>query len=100
MLTLNDPCFFVCLCVTGLTFDTDLHTPRYPQGGHNVVLSLHLIALLFTRWKMDENKDTDSKESEEYEDDFEKDLEWLINEKEKNGASIIEVGVNWQPHLS
>lgn len=49
---------------------------------------------------MDENKDTDSKESEEYEDDFEKDLEWLINEKEKNGASIIEVCVNRQPHLS
>ncbi|EHB18759.1 hypothetical protein GW7_09538 [Heterocephalus glaber] len=31
---------------------------------------------------MNENKDTDSKESGEYEDDFEKDLEWLINEKE------------------
>lgn len=40
---------------------------------------------------MDENKDSDSKESEEYEDDFEKDLEWLINEKEKSGVSIIEM---------
>ncbi|KAG8515736.1 Coiled-coil domain-containing protein 181 [Galemys pyrenaicus] len=40
---------------------------------------------------MDENKDTDSKESGEYEDDFEKDLEWLINEKEKSDASIIEM---------
>lgn len=48
---------------------------------------------------MDENKDMDSKESGEYEDDFEKDLEWLINEKEKSGASIIEVYVNWQQHL-
>lgn len=32
---------------------------------------------------MNENKDTDLKDSGEYEDDFEKDLEWLINEKEK-----------------
>ncbi|XP_019502986.1 PREDICTED: coiled-coil domain-containing protein 181 isoform X1 [Hipposideros armiger] len=40
---------------------------------------------------MDENKDSDSRESEEYEDDFEKDLEWLINEKEKSGVSIIEM---------
>lgn len=40
---------------------------------------------------MDENKDSDSKESEEYEDDFEKDLEWLINEKEKSDVSITEV---------
>ncbi|XP_026942180.1 coiled-coil domain-containing protein 181 isoform X1 [Sagmatias obliquidens] len=39
---------------------------------------------------MDENQETDSKGSEEYEDDFEKDLEWLINEKEENGASVIE----------
>lgn len=39
---------------------------------------------------MNENKDFDSKESEEYEDDFEKDLEWLINEKEKSDVSIIE----------
>ncbi|XP_024409415.2 coiled-coil domain-containing protein 181 isoform X3 [Desmodus rotundus] len=34
---------------------------------------------------------TDSKETEEYEDDFEKDLEWLINEKEKSDVSIIEM---------
>lgn len=47
---------------------------------------------------MDENKDMDSKESGEYEDDFEKDLEWLINEKEKGGASIIEVYINCQKH--
>lgn len=40
---------------------------------------------------MDENKETDSKESGEYEDDFEKDLEWLINEKERSDASIIEM---------
>ncbi|XP_008262298.2 coiled-coil domain-containing protein 181 isoform X1 [Oryctolagus cuniculus] len=40
---------------------------------------------------MNENKDFDSKESEEYEDDFEKDLEWLINEKEKSDVSIIEM---------
>ncbi|XP_063109704.1 coiled-coil domain-containing protein 181 isoform X2 [Cavia porcellus] len=39
---------------------------------------------------MNENKDTDSKESGEYEDDFEKDLEWLINEKEMD-ASIMEM---------
>ncbi|XP_062048742.1 coiled-coil domain-containing protein 181 isoform X1 [Lepus europaeus] len=40
---------------------------------------------------MNENKDFDSKESEEYEDDFEKDLEWLINEKEKSDVNIIEM---------
>ncbi|XP_077013019.1 coiled-coil domain-containing protein 181 isoform X2 [Tamandua tetradactyla] len=40
---------------------------------------------------MDENKGSDSKESGEYEDDFEKDLEWLINEKEKNNVSINEM---------
>ena len=40
---------------------------------------------------MDENKETDSKDSGEYEDDFEKDLEWLINGKDKSSASIIEV---------
>nr|XP_005609698.2 coiled-coil domain-containing protein 181 isoform X1 [Equus caballus]XP_014595038.2 coiled-coil domain-containing protein 181 isoform X1 [Equus caballus]XP_023496280.1 coiled-coil domain-containing protein 181 isoform X1 [Equus caballus]XP_023496281.1 coiled-coil domain-containing protein 181 isoform X1 [Equus caballus] len=40
---------------------------------------------------MDENKDADSKESGEYEDDFEKDLEWLINEKEKSDAGIMEM---------
>lgn len=45
---------------------------------------------------MDENQETDSKGSEEYEDDFEKDLEWLINEKEENGASVIEVYINCQ----
>ncbi|KAM7054728.1 coiled-coil domain-containing protein 181 isoform 3-T11 [Molossus nigricans] len=41
---------------------------------------------------MDKNKDTDSKETGEYEDDFEKDLEWLINEKEeKSDVSIMEM---------
>ncbi|XP_019602970.2 coiled-coil domain-containing protein 181 [Rhinolophus sinicus] len=40
---------------------------------------------------MDENKDSDSKESEDYEDDFEKDLEWLINEKENSDVSITEM---------
>ncbi|XP_006150179.1 coiled-coil domain-containing protein 181 [Tupaia chinensis] len=40
---------------------------------------------------MNENKDTDSKESGEYEDDFEKDLEWLINEKENSDASTTEM---------
>ncbi|XP_012921196.1 coiled-coil domain-containing protein 181 isoform X3 [Heterocephalus glaber] len=39
---------------------------------------------------MNENKDTDSKESGEYEDDFEKDLEWLINEKEIDPSKIEE----------
>jgi hypothetical protein len=47
---------------------------------------------------MNENEDIDSKESGEYEDDFEKDLEWLINEKEKSDASIIEVNINYQCH--
>lgn len=47
---------------------------------------------------MDENKDMDSKESGEYEDDFEKDQEWLINEKETSGTSITEVYVNCQQH--
>lgn len=47
---------------------------------------------------MDENKDADSKESGEYEDDFEKDLEWLINEKEKSDAGIMEVYLNCQQH--
>lgn len=41
--------------------------------------------------KMDENKDTDSKETGEYEDDFEKDLEWLINEKEQSDVNILEM---------
>ncbi|CAK6439831.1 unnamed protein product [Pipistrellus nathusii] len=40
---------------------------------------------------MDENKDTDSKETGEYEDDFEKDLEWLINEKEQSDVNILEM---------
>lgn len=47
--------------------------------------------LFFNIRKMDENKDTDSKETGEYEDDFEKDLEWLINEKENSDVSIIEM---------
>lgn len=42
---------------------------------------------------MNENTDSESKESGDYEDDFEKDLEWLINEKEKSDASIIEVHI-------
>ncbi|XP_023393329.1 coiled-coil domain-containing protein 181 isoform X1 [Pteropus vampyrus] len=58
------------------------------------------LALLFNARKMDENKDTDSKESEEYEDDFEKDLEWLINEKEKNGASIIEMACENEENIN
>ncbi|KAK2101529.1 hypothetical protein P7K49_019195 [Saguinus oedipus] len=41
--------------------------------------------------EMNENKDTDSKEIEEYEDDFEKNLEWIISENEKSDASIIEM---------
>lgn len=45
---------------------------------------------------MEESKGTDSKEMEEYEDDFEKDLEWLINEKEKSDVSIIEVYIHCQ----
>ncbi|XP_006872715.1 PREDICTED: coiled-coil domain-containing protein 181 [Chrysochloris asiatica] len=40
---------------------------------------------------MNGNKGIDSKDCGEYEDDFEKDLEWLINEKEKNSVHIIEV---------
>lgn len=47
---------------------------------------------------MDENKDTDSKETGEYEDDFEKDLEWLINEKEQSDVNIIEVYIKCQQH--
>nr|KAF6396302.1 coiled-coil domain containing 181 [Rousettus aegyptiacus] len=49
---------------------------------------------------MDENKDTDSKESEEYEDDFEKDLEWLINEKEKNDAGITEMACENEENIN
>uniref|UniRef100_A0A8C3X1B2 Coiled-coil domain-containing protein 181 n=1 Tax=Catagonus wagneri TaxID=51154 RepID=A0A8C3X1B2_9CETA len=40
---------------------------------------------------MDENKDPDSKDSGEYEDDFDEDLEWLINQKEESGANIVEM---------
>ncbi|XP_007935901.1 coiled-coil domain-containing protein 181 [Orycteropus afer afer] len=40
---------------------------------------------------MNGNKSIDSKENGEYEDDFEKDLEWLINEKEKSYANIIKL---------
>lgn len=46
------------------------------------------------------NKDTDSKESGEYEDDFEKDLEWLINEKEKNDASLIEMACGNEENIN
>ncbi|XP_032718924.1 coiled-coil domain-containing protein 181 isoform X3 [Lontra canadensis] len=48
---------------------------------------------------MDENKDMDSKESGEYEDDFEKDLEWLINEKEKS-TSIIEMACGNEENIN
>ncbi|KAL1769660.1 coiled-coil domain-containing protein 181 isoform X1 [Sigmodon hispidus] len=40
---------------------------------------------------MNENEVIDSKESGEYEDDFEKDLEWLISDKEKSSNGIIEM---------
>ncbi|XP_045694423.1 coiled-coil domain-containing protein 181 isoform X2 [Phyllostomus hastatus] len=40
---------------------------------------------------MEERKGADSRETEEYEDDFEKDLEWLINEKEKSDVGILEM---------
>nr|XP_020729810.1 coiled-coil domain-containing protein 181 isoform X2 [Odocoileus virginianus texanus]XP_020729811.1 coiled-coil domain-containing protein 181 isoform X2 [Odocoileus virginianus texanus] len=49
---------------------------------------------------MNENKDTDSKDSGEYEDDFEKDLEWLINEKEKSGASIMEMACGNEENIN
>ncbi|XP_047559701.1 coiled-coil domain-containing protein 181 isoform X1 [Lutra lutra] len=49
---------------------------------------------------MDENKDMDSKENGEYEDDFEKDLEWLINEKEKSGTSIIEMACGNEENIN
>ncbi|XP_032147338.1 coiled-coil domain-containing protein 181 isoform X4 [Sapajus apella] len=52
------------------------------------------------RQTMNENKDADSKESEEYEDDFEKDLEWLINENEKSDASIIEMACEKEEHIN
>ncbi|XP_053065814.1 coiled-coil domain-containing protein 181 isoform X2 [Acinonyx jubatus] len=57
-------------------------------------------ALFYNKQKMDENKDVDSKESGEYEDDFEKDLEWLINEKEKGGASIIEMACGNEENIN
>ncbi|KAM9005897.1 coiled-coil domain-containing protein 181 isoform X1 [Sarcophilus harrisii] len=40
---------------------------------------------------MNEKKDADLMESGEYEDDFEKDLEWLINEEEKNQVGSTEM---------
>ncbi|KAF6074120.1 coiled-coil domain containing 181 [Phyllostomus discolor] len=40
---------------------------------------------------MEELEGADSRETEEYEDDFEKDLEWLMNEKEKSDAGILEM---------
>ncbi|XP_034522594.1 coiled-coil domain-containing protein 181 isoform X4 [Ailuropoda melanoleuca] len=49
---------------------------------------------------MDENKDMDSKESGEYEDDFEKDLEWLINEKEKSDTGIIEMACGNEENIN
>ncbi|EHB17377.1 hypothetical protein GW7_04836 [Heterocephalus glaber] len=47
---------------------------------------------------MNENKDTDSNESGEYKDVFEKDLEWLINEKEID-ASIIEMAYEKEENI-
>ncbi|XP_007647088.2 coiled-coil domain-containing protein 181 isoform X2 [Cricetulus griseus] len=52
-----------------------------------------------TSGKMNENKAIDSKESGEYEDDFEKDLEWLINDKEKSNGSIIEMACKKEEDL-
>ncbi|XP_020830363.1 coiled-coil domain-containing protein 181 isoform X1 [Phascolarctos cinereus] len=40
---------------------------------------------------MNEKTDADLMESGEYEDDFEKDLEWLINEEEKNHIGMLEM---------
>ncbi|XP_010632289.1 coiled-coil domain-containing protein 181 isoform X2 [Fukomys damarensis] len=48
---------------------------------------------------MNENKETDSKETGEYEDDFEKDLEWLINEKEID-ANIIEMAYEKEENIN
>ncbi|XP_038206141.1 coiled-coil domain-containing protein 181 [Arvicola amphibius] len=48
---------------------------------------------------MDESKSVDSKESGEYEDDFEKDLEWLINDKEKSNGGIIEMACKKEDDL-
>lgn len=52
-----------------------------------------------TSGKMNESKVIDSKESGEYEDDFEKDLEWLINDKEKSNGSIIEMACKREDDL-
>ncbi|OXB62540.1 hypothetical protein ASZ78_014486 [Callipepla squamata] len=56
------------------------------------------IALLYHSTKMSENEDQgdlanmdDLTEKEEYEDDFEKDLEWLINEEEKENLAEREI---------
>ncbi|XP_005861279.1 PREDICTED: coiled-coil domain-containing protein 181 isoform X3 [Myotis brandtii] len=49
---------------------------------------------------MDENKDTDSKETGEYEDDFEKDLEWLIDEQEQSDVNIIEMACGNEESIS
>lgn len=56
------------------------------------------IALLYYSTKMSENEDQGGlanmdnlTEREEYEDDFEKDLEWLINEEEKESLGEREV---------
>lgn len=58
------------------------------------------IASLYHSTKMSENEDQASlanmdnlTEGEEYEDDFEKDLEWLINEEEKENLGEREVFV-------
>ncbi|KAK7817870.1 hypothetical protein U0070_005513 [Myodes glareolus] len=48
---------------------------------------------------MDERKAVDSKESGEYEDDFEKDLEWLINDKEKSNGGLIEMACKKEDDL-
>nr|XP_017524017.2 coiled-coil domain-containing protein 181 isoform X1 [Manis javanica] len=61
---------------------------------------IQINALLFNKWKMDENKDMDSKESGEYEDDFEKDQEWLINEKETSGTSITEMAYGNEENIN
>ncbi|XP_045045747.1 coiled-coil domain-containing protein 181 isoform X5 [Desmodus rotundus] len=55
------------------------------------VLAALVTASFFNTRTMEGSGGTDSKETEEYEDDFEKDLEWLINEKEKSDVSIIEM---------
>ncbi|XP_053462509.1 coiled-coil domain-containing protein 181 isoform X2 [Nycticebus coucang] len=60
----------------------------------------NVTGLFLHKQNMNENKDTDSKESGEYEDDFEKDLEWLINEKEKSDASVIEMAFEKEEHVN